>query len=80
MTEKSNNQINSSTFKTDRKINLLEHRLTGPSKDGNSPIKNLSNENIENIKKKNYLKENNQIIQNQIQQVIIFQYYLQIII
>ncbi len=52
MTEKSNNQINSSTFKTDRKINLLEHRLTGPSKDGNSPIENLSNENIENIKKK----------------------------
>ena len=50
MTEKSNNQINSTTFKTDRKINLLEHRLTGPSKDGNSPIENLSNENIENIK------------------------------
>ena len=50
MTEKSNNQINSSKFKTERKINILEHRLTGPSKDGNSPIENLSNENIENIK------------------------------
>lgn len=49
MTEKSN-QINSSKFKTERKINILEHRLTGPSKDGNSPIENLSNENIENIK------------------------------
>ena len=50
MTEKSNNQINSSKFKTERKINILEHRLTGPSKDENSPIENLSNENIENIK------------------------------
>ena len=57
MTEKSNNQINSTTFKTDRKINLLEHRLTGPSKDGNSPIENLSNENIENIKLKLFKTE-----------------------
>ena len=57
MTEKSNDQINSTTFKTDRKINLLEHRLTGPSKDGNSPIENLSNENIENIKLKLFKTE-----------------------
>ena len=57
MTEKSNNQINSSKFKTERKINILEHRLTGPSKDGNSPIENLSNENIENIKLKLFKTE-----------------------
>ena len=57
MTENSNDKINSSKYKTERKLNLLEHRLTGPSKDGNCPIENSSNENIENIKIKLFKTE-----------------------
>ena len=39
-------QLNSS----DRKLNLLEHRLTGPSKDGQNPIAPPSPDaHVENI-------------------------------
>ena len=39
-------QLNSS----DRKLNLLEHRMTGPSKDGQTPITPPEDAEVENIK------------------------------